>query len=108
MSGFEQIIVVVGTVFILTGALFFTAGTLGLLRFPGIRNQLHALTKADNLGLGLVMIGTALVIGSWVTAIVLLLTWLMALGAASVSAHLIAATEPPNEPLPPTDREASA
>ena len=34
------------------GAFFFLAGTVGLLRFPDALSRLHALTKADNLGLG--------------------------------------------------------
>jgi multicomponent Na+:H+ antiporter subunit G len=39
------------------GVVFFVAGTLGLLRFPDRLTRLHALTKADNLGLGLVVLG---------------------------------------------------
>jgi hypothetical protein len=39
------------------GASFFLAGTVGLLRFPDALTRLHALTKADNLGLGLVVLG---------------------------------------------------
>ena len=39
------------------GAFFFFAGTVGLLRFPDTLTRLHALTKADNLGLGLVVLG---------------------------------------------------
>ena len=39
------------------GAFFFLAGTVGLLRFPDSLTRLHALTKADNLGLGLVVLG---------------------------------------------------
>jgi len=39
------------------GAIFFLAGTVGLLRFPDSLTRLHALTKADNLGLGLVVLG---------------------------------------------------
>ena len=39
------------------GALFFLAGTIGLLRFPDTLTRLHALTKADNLGLVLVVLG---------------------------------------------------
>lgn len=39
------------------GAFFFLAGTMGLLRFPDTLTRLHALTKADNLGLGLVVVG---------------------------------------------------
>ena len=39
------------------GVFFFIAGTVGLLRFPDTLTRLHALTKADNLGLGLVVLG---------------------------------------------------
>ena len=39
------------------GAFFFLAGMVGLLRFPDTLTRLHALTKADNLGLGLVVLG---------------------------------------------------
>jgi formate hydrogenlyase subunit 3/multisubunit Na+/H+ antiporter MnhD subunit len=42
------------------GAFFFLAGTVGLLRFPDTLTRLHALTKADNLGLGLIMRGITL------------------------------------------------
>ena len=39
------------------GCVFFCAGTVGLLRFPDPLSRLHALSKADNLGLGLVALG---------------------------------------------------
>ena len=42
---------------VVAGAFFFLAGTVGLLRFPDSFTRLHALTKADNLGLGLVVLG---------------------------------------------------
>jgi len=42
---------------IAAGAFFFLAGTVALLRFPDSLSRLHALTKADNLGLGLVVLG---------------------------------------------------
>lgn len=35
------------------GVLFFVAGTVGLLRFPDVFSRLHAVTKADTVGLGL-------------------------------------------------------
>lgn len=44
---------------ITAGVVFFTAGTIGLIRFPDTRSRL-ALTKADNLGLSLVLLGVAL------------------------------------------------
>ena len=78
---------------IVCGVLFFTAGTAGLIRFPDVRSQLHALTKADNLGLGLIMAGAALYLGSWSTALLLAIAWVLILGSASVSAHALAARE---------------
>lgn len=81
---------VVSLILILTGTLFFTIGTIGLIRLPGTRNKLHALTKADNVGLGLILAGVALLLGSWLAAILLLIVWLIALGAASASAHILA------------------
>ena len=39
------------------GVFFFFAGTVALVRFPNSLSRLHALTKADNLGLGLVVLG---------------------------------------------------
>ncbi|MFC4728723.1 monovalent cation/H(+) antiporter subunit G [Coralloluteibacterium thermophilus] len=75
---------------LLAGAFFFLAGTVGLLRFPDAHSRLHALTKADNLGLGCLCAGLALLAGSWRTAALLLVVWLLALLAATVSAHLIA------------------
>ena len=45
---------------LIAGAIFFFAGTVGLLRFPDVYTRLHALTKADNVGLGLMVAGLAL------------------------------------------------
>jgi multicomponent Na+:H+ antiporter subunit G len=42
---------------VLAGLFFFVAGTAGLLRFPDTASRLHALTKADHLGLGLIVLG---------------------------------------------------
>lgn len=100
-----------GLLLVIAGALFFAAGTLALVRFPGLRNRLHALTKADNLGLGLIMAGSGLLLGSWTAAVVLLLAWVLALGAASVSARVLAeievrqSQEPTDDPDSPTAAE---
>lgn len=75
---------------LIAGALFFLAGTVGLLRFPDVYTRLHALTKADNVGLGLMVAGLALQAESWaVVAKLLLIWWLVLLAGASVS-YLIA------------------
>jgi multicomponent Na+:H+ antiporter subunit G len=75
--------------FLLGGAFFFLAGTAGLLRFPDVYTRLHALTKADNLGLGLVVLGLAVRAPSPSVAVKLLLVWLLALLASAASAHAI-------------------
>lgn len=72
------------------GAFFFAAGTLGLLRFPDVYCRLHAVAKADNLGLGLVVAGVAIQAGSWTARLQLVLTWLLVLASASVVCHLLA------------------
>ena len=78
------------TIFLLTvGAVFFLAGTVGLLRFPDVYTRLHALTKADNLGLGLLLAGLALQAESWTVVAKLLLIWLLILLASSSVAHLV-------------------
>lgn len=78
------------TLLILFGLFFFTAGTAGLLRFPDVHSRLHALTKADNLALGFIVLGAALHLrDGWATAKLILL-WGLALAAAGAVAQLVA------------------
>ena len=72
------------------GCGFFLAGTVGLLRCPDVYCRLHALTKADNLGLGLVALGLALQSPGVASGLHLLLIWLLALVAAATVCHLLA------------------
>lgn len=72
------------------GAFFFLAGTVGLLRFPDIYCRLHALTKADNLGLGLVVLGLVLQEMPWTARLQLALIWFLVLIAAATVCHLLA------------------
>lgn len=72
------------------GLAFYLSGTVALLRFPDLYTRLHALTKADNLGLGLVASGLALQAGSIVVALKLLLIWLAVMLAGASVSHLIA------------------
>jgi multicomponent Na+:H+ antiporter subunit G len=75
---------------LLASAVFFLAGTLGLLRFPDSFCRLHALTKADNLGLGLLIAGLALQAESGAVVLKLALIWLLAMLVGSSSAYLVA------------------
>jgi multicomponent Na+:H+ antiporter subunit G len=72
------------------GAAFYAAGTAGLLRFPDVYSRLHALTKADNLGLGFVAFGLVLRAGGVVVAAKILAVWLFVLVSTSVASHLLA------------------
>jgi multicomponent Na+:H+ antiporter subunit G len=75
---------------IVAGLVFFLAGTVGLLRFPDAYTRLHALTKADNLGVALVVIGLLPQVGSVLAALKLVLIWLMVLLSSAGVSQLIA------------------
>ena len=72
------------------GVLFFLAGVVGLLRFPDALTRLHALTKADNVGLGLIVAGLLPQAGSVLAALKLVLVWLTVLLAGATVGQLIA------------------
>jgi multicomponent Na+:H+ antiporter subunit G len=74
------------------GVFFFLAGTAGLLRFPDTLTRLHALTKADNLGLGLVVLGLLPQAGSLRGGLKLVSIWLLVLLAGATVSQLIART----------------
>ena len=72
------------------GLVFFVAGSVGLLRFPDVFSRLHALTKADNLGLGFIALGIAFQAESWRDVALLVLIWGLMLLAAGTVSQLIA------------------
>ena len=72
------------------GGFFFLAGTVGLLRFPDALTRLHSLTKADNLGLGLVVLGLLPRVDGAGDGLKLVAIWLIALLASGAVSQLIA------------------
>jgi multicomponent Na+:H+ antiporter subunit G len=72
------------------GAILFLAGTTGLLRFPDAYARLHALTKADNLGLGLVVLGLLPQVDSVSAGLKLLCIWALVLLSGATASQLIA------------------
>jgi multicomponent Na+:H+ antiporter subunit G len=78
-----------GIAAIYAGAFFFFSGTVGLLRFPDPLSRLHALTKADNLALGLVVIGLMPRAESPLSAFKLILIWILVLLSSASTAQLI-------------------
>src|SRR3984957_14634575 len=71
------------------GVFFFLAGTVGLLRFPDALSRLHALTKADNLGLGLVVLGLLPLSDSLLAALKLVAIWALVQLAGATAAQLV-------------------
>jgi multicomponent Na+:H+ antiporter subunit G len=75
---------------VVAGGFFFLAGTVGLLRFPDSLTRLHALTKADNLGLGLVVLGLLPQVDSVSAGLKLVCIWLLVLVSGATAGQLIA------------------
>jgi multicomponent Na+:H+ antiporter subunit G len=72
------------------GVFFFLAGSIGLLRFPDALSRLHALTKADNLGLGLIVLGLLPRAGGLLAALKLVVVWLLILLASATVSQMVA------------------
>jgi multicomponent Na+:H+ antiporter subunit G len=81
---------VISAALLCSGAFFFLAGSVALLRFPDVYTRLHGLTKVDNLGLGLLVLGLALRADSVALVAKLILIWGLALAASATAAYLVA------------------
>jgi multicomponent Na+:H+ antiporter subunit G len=88
--GWEAVADGVSYVLFAASGFFFFAGSVGLVRFPDVYTRLHALTKSDNLGLGLASAGLAVQSGSLVVAAKLLLIWIIVVVAGATACHLVA------------------
>lgn len=87
MSGLADI---ASIVLVSAGALLFLAGALGLLRFPDTLSRLHAISKADNLGLGLIVLGLLPQMAGIADGFKLLCIWLLAQLSAATASQLLA------------------
>jgi multicomponent K+:H+ antiporter subunit G len=99
-------------ILILTGALFTLVGSLGLARLPDFYTRLHAPTKATTLGVGSLLIASAVYFSSRGEGVSLheVLVTLFLFITAPVSAHLLsrAALHLRLRSLAPLPREESA
>lgn len=77
-------------VMISAGAFFFLAGSIGMLRFPTVLCRLHALTKADNLGLGFIALGVMPLVEWPFGPLKLALIWALVMLSSASVAQLIA------------------
>jgi monovalent cation/proton antiporter MnhG/PhaG subunit len=76
------------------GSVFFLAGTLGLLRFPDPLSRLHALTKADNVGLGLIVLGLLPLANGVLGGLKLVVVWVLVQLSGATVGQLIALPDP--------------
>ncbi len=72
------------------GIVFFIGGSVGLLRFPDFFCRLHALTKADNLGLGLIACARLLQAVSPAEALQIFGIWILVLASSTTAAYRMA------------------
>jgi multicomponent Na+:H+ antiporter subunit G len=75
---------------IFSGLFFFLSGSIGLLRLPDLFTRLHALAKADNVGLALVALGVIILEPAVVNDIKIVIIWLLVMAASAISSHLVA------------------
>jgi multicomponent Na+:H+ antiporter subunit G len=80
---------IVAILSIAIGLIFFITGSIGLIRLPDVFSRLHALAKADNVGLAFITLGVCLLEQDPFNIIKIVLIWLFILAASAVSAHLI-------------------
>jgi multicomponent Na+:H+ antiporter subunit G len=75
---------------LLSGAVFFIAGAIGLSRFPDLYSRLHAVGVADSAGFGLFTLGLVLRSESWQGSLLLILTWIVVMISSATNRHLLA------------------
>lgn len=90
MNALLDLILDLGSIICLVGGLFFLfVGTLGLLRLPDVYCRLHATTKCDTLGAGLILL-SLLLQSSAAVAVKLAIIILFILITNPTAAHVIA------------------
>jgi multicomponent Na+:H+ antiporter subunit G len=85
----ETVIDIISIISLLGGLFFLFVGTVGLLRLPDVYNRLHATTKCDTLGAGLLLLSLALQ-SSLAVGVRLVLLAIFILVTNPTAAHVIA------------------
>jgi multicomponent Na+:H+ antiporter subunit G len=72
------------------GSFFFLVGTVGLIRLPDAFSRMHATTKCDTLGAGLILMGLILHQGLHMISLKLLVVMAFIMLTNPTAAHIIA------------------
>ncbi|MGB2600696.1 MAG: monovalent cation/H(+) antiporter subunit G [Candidatus Omnitrophota bacterium] len=86
----NNVINIIGIVFISAGLAFDFFGCLGLVRLPDVYNRLQAATKSVTLGTCSILFGTFLIVGFTSQGFKALLCMLFLLLTSPVAAHAVA------------------
>jgi multicomponent Na+:H+ antiporter subunit G len=84
---------IIAILFLLGGAFFFFVGTTGLIRMPDVFCRMHATTKCDTLGAGLILVGLMIFNGLTAISLKLLLILIFIWITNPTAAHIIAKAE---------------
>lgn len=76
-------------ILLLGGLFFFSVGTIGLLRLPDVFTRLHATTKSDTLGAGLIILAAMVYLGLDIVVIKLILILVFVWITNPTAAHII-------------------
>lgn len=76
-------------ILLLGGLFFFSVGTIGLLRLPDVFTRLHATTKSDTLGAGLIILAAMGYLGLDIVVIKLILILVFVWITNPTAAHII-------------------
>lgn len=78
------------TVLLVSGCFFFLVGTVGLIRLPDAFTRMHATTKCDTLGAGLLLLALIVHQGFSITSLKLLIILIFIWITNPTAAHIIA------------------
>lgn len=84
---------IIAILFLVGGAFFFFVGTAGLIRMPDVFCRMHATTKCDTLGAGLILVGLMIFNGFSMISLKLLLILIFIWLTNPTAAHIIAKAE---------------
>lgn len=77
-------------IFLALGIFFFVVGVVGLLRLPDVYSRMHATTKCDTLGAGMILVGLMLYHGIAADSAKLAIIIMFILLTNPASAHVVA------------------
>lgn len=95
-------------ILLLGGVFFFSVGTLGLLRLPDVFTRLHATTKSDTLGTGLILLAAMVYLGIDIVVVKVFLILMFIWITNPTAAHIISKAVYDKEILEKKERSEDA